>query len=106
MYHSGHVAYYMRETVPGTWVLQAVQRNTELDGVSEEDVEEGMLNDDQSQTIHARHVIIDTGWKIDLDRGLDTFLKYEMHDAASLANRLQAYRLCNTFEIAYNKENS
>ncbi|MBN2858846.1 MAG: hypothetical protein JXK93_01120 [Sphaerochaetaceae bacterium] len=51
MYHSGHVAYYMRETVPGTWVLQAVQRNTELDGVSEEDVEEGRLNDDQIQAM-------------------------------------------------------
>ncbi len=51
MYHSGHVAYYMRETVPGTWVLQAVQRNTELDGVTEEDVEEGRLNDDQIQAM-------------------------------------------------------
>ena len=51
MYHSGHVAYYMRETVPGTWVLQAFQRNTELDGVTEEDVEEGRLNDDQIQAM-------------------------------------------------------
>lgn len=56
---------------------------------------------DQSQTIHARHIITDTGWKIDLDRGLDIFQKYEMNDALSLANRLQEYRQCKKFQVTY-----
>lgn len=56
---------------------------------------------DQSQTIHARHIVIDTGWKIDLDRGLDIFQKYEMNDALSLANRLQEYRQCKKFQVTY-----
>ena len=58
---------------------------------------------DQSQTIHARHIITDTGWKIDLDRGLDIFQKYEMNDALSLANRLQEYRQCKKFQVTYMK---
>jgi ATP-dependent Lon protease len=56
---------------------------------------------DQSQTIHARHIITDTGWKIDLDRGLDIFQKYEMNDALSLANRLQEFRQCKKFQVTY-----
>ncbi len=60
---------------------------------------------DQSQTIHARHIVTDTGWKIDLDRGLDIFQKYEMNDALSLANRLQEYRQCKKFQVTYIETN-
>ncbi|TGU46784.1 BREX system Lon protease-like protein BrxL [bacterium M00.F.Ca.ET.152.01.1.1] len=56
---------------------------------------------DGTNTIHARHVTSDTGWKISLDRGLDIFQKFEMNDAFSLANRLQAYRQVKAFEITY-----
>ncbi len=58
---------------------------------------------DQSQTIHARYIEIDNGWKIDLDRGLDIFQKYEMNDALSLSNRLQEYRQCKKFQVTYLK---
>ncbi len=52
-------------------------------------------------TIHARHIVIDNGWKILLDRGLDIFQRYEMHDAFSLANRVQHYRPCKAFEATF-----
>ena len=51
VYHSGYIAYYVQETSPGTWVMNGVERNAELDGVTEEDVEEGCLNDDQIQAM-------------------------------------------------------
>ncbi len=60
---------------------------------------------DGTKTIHARHVVSDTGWKISLDRGLDIFQKFEMNDAFSLANRLQAYRQVKAFEVTYLKTN-
>lgn len=56
---------------------------------------------DGTNTIHARHINSDTGWKISLDRGLDIFQKYEMNDAFSLPNRLQAYRQVKGFEVTY-----
>jgi len=58
---------------------------------------------DNTCTIHARHIVTDTGWKILLDRGLDIYQHYEMNDAFDLANRLQQYRGCKTFEITYLK---
>lgn len=56
---------------------------------------------DGTNTIHARHINSDTGWKISLDRGLDIFQKFEMNDAFSLPNRLQAYRQVKGFEVTY-----
>jgi len=56
---------------------------------------------DGTNTIHARHINSDTGWKISLDRGLDIFQKFEMNDAFSLANRIQAYRQVKGFEVTY-----
>ncbi len=50
-YHSGYVAYYIASTGPGQWVLESVERNAELDDVTDEDVEEGCLNDDQIQAM-------------------------------------------------------
>ena len=58
---------------------------------------------DQTNTIHARHIVTDNGWKISLDRGLDIFLHYEMGDAFSFSNRLQEYRSCKAFEVTYIK---
>jgi hypothetical protein len=51
MYHSGHIAYFITRVNDQTWVLDGVERNAELDGITEEDVEEGRLNDDQLQAI-------------------------------------------------------
>ena len=56
---------------------------------------------DASNTIHARHIVTDTGWKILLDRGLDIFQHYEMNDAFAMSNRLQKYRQCKAFEVTY-----
>jgi len=56
---------------------------------------------DTTETIHARSIVTDTGWKISLDRGLDIFQQYAMNDAFSLANRLQQYRGCKAFEVTY-----
>ncbi len=50
-YHSGFISYYLAKTATGIWVIDAVERNAVLDGVTEEDVEEGRLNDDQLQAI-------------------------------------------------------
>ncbi|MET0007725.1 MAG: BREX system Lon protease-like protein BrxL [Candidatus Thiodiazotropha sp. 6PLUC9] len=56
---------------------------------------------DQTGSIHARHVITDTGWKVSLDRGLDIFQHYEMNDAFTFSNRLQQFRQCKAFEVTY-----
>nr|WP_274601161.1 MIT C-terminal domain-containing protein [Halochromatium roseum] len=56
---------------------------------------------DQSKSIHARHIVTDTGWKIALDRGLDIFQHYEMNEAFAFANRLQQLRPCKAFEVTY-----
>ena len=56
---------------------------------------------DQSNTIHARHIITDHGWKILLDRGLDIFQHYEMNDAFAFSNRLQQCRSCKAFELTF-----
>lgn len=56
---------------------------------------------DASNTIHAQHIVTDTGWKILLDRGLDIFQHYEMNDAFAMSNRLQKFRQCKAFEVTY-----
>jgi ATP-dependent Lon protease len=56
---------------------------------------------DRSGTLHARHIITDTGWKISLDRGLDVFQQYDMNNAFSLANRIQKLRTCKAFEVTF-----
>lgn len=58
---------------------------------------------DGTGTIHARHIVTDHGWKISLDRGLDIFQQYDMHDAFTFANRLQQYRPCKAFEVTFIK---
>ncbi len=58
---------------------------------------------DESNAIHARHIVTDHGWKILLDRGLDIFQHYDMNDAFAVTNRLQRYRSCKAFEITFMK---
>ena len=59
---------------------------------------------DETKTIHARHIVTDTGWKILLDRGLDVFQPFDGKDAFSLAGRMQEYRQCRKFEVTFVKE--
>ena len=56
---------------------------------------------DTTNSIHARHMVTDHGWKILLDRGLDVFQPYEMNDAFAFSNRLQQFRKCKAFEVTY-----
>ena len=57
--------------------------------------------DFDDKSIHARHIVTDTGWKILLDRGLDIFQHYDMKEAFSFNNRLQQFRQCKAFEVTY-----
>ena len=56
---------------------------------------------DSTGTLHARHIVTDTGWKISLDRGLDVFQRFDMNDAFSLTNRVQEARTLKAFEVTY-----
>lgn len=58
---------------------------------------------DHSGTLHARHIVTDTGWKISLDRGLDIFQQYDMNNAFQLTNRIQKLRTCKAFEVTFIK---
>jgi len=57
----------------------------------------------ENNSIHARHILTDHGWKILLDRGLDIFQHYEMNEAFAISNRLQKYRPCKAFEVTFLK---
>lgn len=52
-YHSGYHAYSVCQSKKGCWVLNQCKRNGCLDHVTEEDVKECALTDDQSQAIHS-----------------------------------------------------
>ena len=54
-------------------------------------------------SIHARSIVTDTGWKISLDRGLDIYQNCERRDAFQFTTRVQKYRPCKKFEITYIK---
>ena len=51
IYHSGHIEYRVAQAKPDQWILESVERNAALDDVTEEDVEAGLLNDDQLQAM-------------------------------------------------------
>lgn len=59
---------------------------------------------DKTETIHSRFIILDSGWKILLDRGLDIFQQYDMNNTFVLQNRLQQFRSCKAFDVTYIKE--
>lgn len=55
---------------------------------------------DKSDTLHARSISTDTGWKITLDRGLDIYQRYEI-SPFTLAAGVQDERLTKSFEVTY-----
>jgi ATP-dependent Lon protease len=77
--------------------LEQVQQNSEGAGIKI------TWEFDGSKTIHARHITMNNGWKILLDRGLDVFQRFEMNDAFNLANRIQEQRACKSFEVTFVK---
>lgn len=60
----------------------------------------------EERSIHARHLVTDTGWKIILDRGLDIFQPFDGRDIFSFENRLQQNRACKAFYVTYVHEES
>lgn len=95
--------------------VELITTNDEFDVYKQEEylkkLEESMLTAginfiwkyDDKHSIHARHIVTDTGWKISLDRGLDIFQRYDYNDAFSLANKMQQNRSCMAFEVTYIK---
>lgn len=59
---------------------------------------------DATKTIHARHLVTDTGWKVLLDRGLDVFQRADLNNGFSPANRNQRFRQVKAFEVTYLRE--
>jgi ATP-dependent Lon protease len=53
------------------------------------------------ETVHARSIVTDTGWKISLDRGLDIYQNCERKDVFQFTTRMQKYRPCKRFEVTY-----
>ena len=56
---------------------------------------------DETNSLHARHITADHGWKISLDRGLDIFQRCELNDVFTLSNRVQQMRPVKAFEVTY-----
>jgi hypothetical protein len=51
MYHSGHIAYHVQRNAAGARVMRSIARDPCLDDVTEEDVEEGALTDEQFEAL-------------------------------------------------------
>jgi ATP-dependent Lon protease len=54
-------------------------------------------------TIHDRSLVANSGWRINLGRGLDIF-QYFGNDAFDLATKLQQYRQVKSFSVTYIRE--
>ena len=55
--------------------------------------------------IHDRSIVTNTGWRINLGRGLDIF-QFVSNDAFDLAVKLQEYRQVKAFGITYVREDA
>lgn len=54
-------------------------------------------------TIHDRSIVANSGWRINLGRGLDIF-QFVSSDAFDLAGKLQQYRQVKSFSVTYIRE--
>ena len=61
---------------------------------------------DGTGTIHARHLVMDNGWKVLLDRGLDVFQRADLNNGFSPASRHQRFRQVKAFEVTYLQEDA
>ncbi len=77
-------------------LLEQIQNSASVAGVK--------FTWEYAETIHARHIVTNHGWRILLDRGLDVFQSFNDKDAFNLGNRIQEYRQCRGFEVTYLKE--
>ena len=51
--------------------------------------------------IHARHIKLDNGWDILLDRGLDIWQHFDANNAFAIESRMQEARQVKQFEVTY-----
>ena len=51
--------------------------------------------------IHARHIKLDDGWDILLDRGLDIWQHFDANNAFAIESRMQEARQVKQFEVTY-----
>lgn len=82
-YHGGYIAYDVARSENGTWLLRATERKGILDGVTQEDVDEGLLNDDQRQAM----------WGMTLEEAQSRRYQYiaaVLHDAPTDTDQTQA----------------
>lgn len=92
-------------------LVTSVSRDPDVQEKAFEDISEAICQEgvyfswQYNDSIHARHIVTDTGWKILLDRGLDIFQNFEKQSGFALAIRHQKYRKCKNFEITYIREN-
>ncbi|MGI6216939.1 MAG: MIT C-terminal domain-containing protein, partial [Coriobacteriales bacterium] len=56
---------------------------------------------DDSESIHARHFVIDDRWDILLDRGLDIWQKFDSNNAFAVESGMPEMRRVKQFEITY-----
>ena len=56
---------------------------------------------DGSGALHARHLKIDDRWDILLDRGLDSWQRFDSNDAFSIEGRMPEMRRVKAFEVTY-----
>ena len=50
MYHGGFISYWLYNK-GDTWILESLESNRELDGLTQEDIDEGSLSDDQIEAL-------------------------------------------------------
>jgi ATP-dependent Lon protease len=72
--------------------LESVQQAASVAGIT--------LEIEYDPTIHDRWIDTDTGWRINLGRGLDIF-QYVSGDTFDMAARLQQYRQVKSFTVTY-----
>lgn len=61
------------------------------------------LDVELSDTIHDRSILANSGWRINLGRGLDIF-QFVSNDTFDIAAKIQEYRQVKAFGITYIKE--
>ena len=83
-YHSGWIAFMLAKIADGIWIVDSISRSAELDDVTEEDVEEGCLNDDQLQAM----------WETTLEDAQDS----EWHEIAAIC--IGAHKEATAAEMA------
>jgi len=102
MYHGGYISYWLCRSGE-TWILEAVERSGELDGVTEEDIDEGRLNDDQIEALAGRSLeeAQNDTWEyvVAVGRGFDPSTPHQQ-----IADRLYSSLEGDSFKLVSERE--